>query len=133
MTVVDASVVVALMNPEEPNHHACRSWLGETVLAGQEIIAPVTILAEVGATLSRGQPDHLLARRAIELLARESLIHLKPVVLELSRLAAGLAVKHHLRGCDAIYLALAQQQETNLVTLDKKQQASGGETVRTPF
>ena len=39
----------------------------------------------------------------------------------LGDLAAGLAAKYRIRGCDAVYVALAQAQHAVLVTLDRQQ------------
>ncbi|MCP4359146.1 MAG: type II toxin-antitoxin system VapC family toxin [Chloroflexi bacterium] len=73
MSVVDASVIVAVVNPEEPFHSECRSWLGEVLLSGQKVYAPVIILAELGAALSRGQNDQNLAQRVIGFLSQETM------------------------------------------------------------
>lgn len=39
----------------------------------------------------------------------------------LGHLAAELAAQHQIRGCDAIYVALAQQRGATLITLDNQQ------------
>jgi predicted nucleic acid-binding protein len=39
--------------------------------------------------------------------------------------AAGIAVEHGIRGCDAVYVALAEQFGDVLVTLDRQQLERG--------
>jgi predicted nucleic acid-binding protein len=49
-------------------------------------------------------------------------------------LAAQLAAQHQLCGCDSIYVALAQQRGSTLITLDRQQQerVPPGVIARTP-
>ncbi len=131
MPVVDASVIVSVVNPDELHHDQCRSWLSEVLLSGRQIYAPAIILAEVGAALSRGQRDPHLAQRAILLLSQETLIQLQPLSVEFGRRTAVIAIEHKIRGCDATYVALAEQLETELVTLDNQQFERGGLVVAT--
>jgi predicted nucleic acid-binding protein len=131
MPVVDASVIVSIVNSEEPFHDQCRAWLGESLLSGQQIYAPAIILAEVGAALSRGQSDPVLAERAILLLSQETLIQLQPLSVEFGRRTAVIAIENRIRGCDAAYVALAEQLNTDLVTLDNQQFERGGMVVVT--
>jgi predicted nucleic acid-binding protein len=42
-----------------------------------------------------------------------------------------IAVDHQIRGCDAIYVALADQMKDELVTLDKQQFERGSAVVKT--
>ena len=41
--------------------------------------------------------------------------------------AASIAAEYQVRGCDAIYLALAEQMDDYLVTLDRQQLERGAE------
>ena len=49
------------------------------------------------------------------------MIELVPVTLALAEQAAVIAGDFRIRGCDAIYVALASQLEDCLVTLDQQQ------------
>lgn len=131
MPVVDASVIVSVVNPDEPYHNQCRAWLSTVLLSGEQIYAPAIILAEVGAALSRGKHDQGLAQRAISLLSQETLIQLQPLSVEFSRRTAVIAIEHQIRGCDAVYVALAEQLAAELVTLDNQQLERGGVIVVT--
>lgn len=131
MPVIDASVYVALINAKELSHDDARSWFQLAASSARPIVAPSILLAEVAAALSRGADDPALAHRVIERLARSRIIQLQPVTQTLAELAAAIAADHRMRGCDAIYLALAVQLNDTLITLDQQQLERGAGVVRT--
>lgn len=131
MPVIDASVYVTLVNAHESGHASGWAWFERTVMAGEEIVAPVILLAEVAAALSRGTGDPRLVQRVLQQLARSGLIELIPVSVPLAAQAAAIATNHGIRGCDAIYVALAEQLGDTLITLDEQQLARGGAVVST--
>ena len=55
------------------------------------------------------------------MLRRIPYFELVPVSADLGRLAAALASDHRLRGCDAVYVALARERGARLITLDRQQ------------
>jgi predicted nucleic acid-binding protein len=121
MAVIDASVYIAWIKANEADHASSWAWLGAARARREPLLAPVTLVAEVGAALSRGLGDTDLAQRAVDKLKKGSLIELVPVTLALASQAATIAVKHRIRGCDAIYVALAEQRGDTLLTLDQQQ------------
>lgn len=131
MPVVDASVIVAIVNQHETAHAPCRHWLNECLHTGQQVVAPAVILAEVGAALSRGLQNPDLAQQAISLLSQEIVVQLYPFTVELGQQVAALAIAQRIRGCDAAYVALAAHLETELVTLDRQQLERGSQVVIT--
>jgi len=131
MTVIDASVYVALINAQEAAHARTWSWFEETQLALEPLAAPVILLAETAAALSRGMGDAILAREAVEQLVRSRVIELLPVAAALARRAAIIAAEQRIRGCDAIYVALAEQLNDDLITLDRQQLERGAAVVVT--
>jgi len=48
-------------------------------------------------------------------------VQLLPVTPALASRAAGIAANHRIRGCEAIYVALADQLDDYLVTWDQQQ------------
>lgn len=125
MSVIDASVYVALLKPDEPGHADSMTWFRSAAKTELAISAPVIIAAEVASAISRGVGDRKLAQRAVEGLLNSEIIHLRPVSLELGTRAAEIAVQHKIRGCDAVYLALAESRAEELVTLDLQQLERG--------
>ena len=134
MPVIDASVYVALYLKAEHAHSVSRTWFGEAVSAHNTLFAPVVLLAEIGAALSRGagQPD--LARQAVTQLLESGLVELVTVSSELAERAAEIAIDCRIRGADAIYVALAERLDDELVTLDQQQLERAKDVVkaRTP-
>jgi predicted nucleic acid-binding protein len=129
MAVIDASVTVALVNAHEKEHASSWAWLEQARAAGESIHAPVILLAEVAAALSRGVGDPALAHRVVQQLARSELFELIPVTLARAERAATVAADHQIRGCDAVYIALADQLDEPLVTLDRQQLERGAAVV----
>ena len=121
MAVIDASVYVALINAKEKEHTSSWTWFEQAKNEQQTIAAPVILLAEVAAALSRGVGDLSLAHRVVGQLKRSRLIELVPVSLAIAEQAAVIAGDYRIRGCDAIYVALASQLEDCLITLDQQQ------------
>ena len=131
MAVVDASVYVALVNAGEREHASSWAWLQRAGVSQQPIRAPVILLAEVAAALSRGAGNPLLARRVVQQLVRANLIELIPVTQAVAERAAAIAADHRVRGCDAVYIAVAEQLGDDLITLDRQQLERGAAVVTT--
>ena len=121
MYVIDASVHVADVRPEEPHHAQAHALLARLAAQGHTVYLPLIVLAEVTAAISRGTGQPSLARRLVTILQRVPHFQLVTVDETLGQLAAELAAQHQIRGCDAVYVALAQQYGGKLVTLDRQQ------------
>lgn len=121
MPVIDASVYIALMNEHERAYVSSWAWFEQAQAAQESIIAPVILMAEVAAALSRGIGDSVLAHRVVQQLGHSEVIELLPVTLSLADHAATIAADYRIRGCDAVYVALAQQLGDSLITLDRQQ------------
>lgn len=134
MPVLDASVCVALFNSKEPGHEASRRWLEEPESGDEPVVSPAILLAEVASALGRGLGEEELARQAVGLLRTQRLVEFFPVTERLAARAAEIAAEQGIRGCDAIYVALAKQLQMELITFDRHQLERGAAVVitRTP-
>ena len=121
MYVIDASVHVADARPSEPHHLEAHALLARVAAEGWMIYLPVIVLAEVAAAISRGTGQPGLARRLTSALRRVPHFQFVSVDTALGDVAAELAARHQIRGCDAVYVALAQQHNARLITLDRQQ------------
>jgi predicted nucleic acid-binding protein len=121
MAVIDASVYIALINAHEKDHTRCWVWFERAKADQQRILAPAILLAEVAAALSRGVGNFELAHRVVGQLKHSSVIELLPVTVTLADRAATVAADHRVRGCDAVYIALADELGEHLITLDRQQ------------
>ena len=117
------SVVGRVSYPAPGAHAPCRRVRSERISG--TICAPVLLIAEVAAALSRGVGDQALAHEVVRHLARSQAVELIPVSLALAQRAAAIAADHRIRGCDAVYVALAAELEDRLVTLDQQQLERG--------
>jgi predicted nucleic acid-binding protein len=129
VAVIDASVYVALVNAQEKDHASSWAWFEQAQAAQEPIVAPVILLAEVAAALCRGIGDLRLAHRVVQQLRHSEVIELVPVTLAMAERAATIAVDHRIRGCDALYIALADQLRDRLITLDRQQLERSGAVV----
>ncbi len=131
MAVVDASVYVALINAHEEAHADAWAWLREAHSGGEEIAAPVILLTEVAAAISRGLDEPTLAWRAVRQILSRNVVELVPITTKLAERAADVAIYHRIRGADALYVALAEHRQDYLVTLDRQQLERGAAMVTT--
>jgi predicted nucleic acid-binding protein len=118
--VVDASVWVSRLVPQDVHHAATREWLEQQARSGQLFVAPVLALAEVAGAISR-RAGRRLARRAIVVLLRVPGLRLVPIDTRLGQSAARLAADLALRGADAVYVAMAHHLNLPLTTWDGEQ------------
>ena len=130
MPVADASIGVALLSRNEPHHAAARRWYDEARRGGVPLRVPAIFLAEVSAAFARGQQDPDRAAATISSIVRRGVFEIHPVSRDLAIRAADIARTVSLRGCDAIYVALARELDDVLVTLDDEQFVRGGRVVR---
>ncbi|SRR6266446_2792297 len=119
--VVDASVVVSRLVPNDVHHEATRKWLMRHVADGRLLIAPTLLLAEVAGAVARRTGKARLARRAVAAVLRLPALRLIPLDEALASAAANLAGQLRVRGADAVYIAAAAALRVPLATWDLEQ------------
>jgi predicted nucleic acid-binding protein len=115
--VLDASVAVAAVRPNEPSHAAARTRLTRLLTGVDEIAVPTIFAIEVAAALARvGWPladiEQYVAALAVRTLDSVSITAAR------SRRIRGIAIRTRLRAADAVYVWLASSRQITLVTLD---------------
>ncbi len=131
MYTLDASVFTRTIDPTEPEHGTCLALLDRLHADATPIVAPTLVLAEVAGAISRTRRDPIRARVVAATLRALPHVTFVPLDDGLAELAADLAADHRLRGADAVYVAVAQQFHTTLVTLDSEQRTRGAAAVTT--
>jgi predicted nucleic acid-binding protein len=118
---LDASVVMNAFNPAEAGHAV--SLQLQTAIQAQsiQVIVPTLLLTEVAATIGRVLGDAPRARDFAVRLSRLPYLRFASLTRPLALEAANLAADYRLRGADAVYVAVARQFGTTLVTLDEQQ------------
>jgi predicted nucleic acid-binding protein len=132
--VVDASVWVSSLMPQDVHHQASRAWLDQYLSDGRIMVAPVLLLSEVAGAVARLKGDSQSGRQAFRDLLDVPRLRLVDHDAGFGRAAAELAADLRLRGADAIYVAAARLLHIPLVTWDREQQQRAGAViaVRTP-
>ncbi len=127
--VVDASIWVSRLVPQDEFHDRCLQWLSRQRSNDVTLTSPSFLLAEVAGAISRRTRDNQLAERTVEALKGLPglrLIEMNQTVIEN---AARLAARLGLRGADAIYVAVASHLNIPLATLDEDQREKAAKVV----
>ena len=126
---VDASVFVNAFNPHEEGHADSLAMLATIQEAGDPIIVPTLLLAEVASAVARASDDGAGALQYANATAALPHLTLVSLTLTMARQAAELAATHRLRGADAVYLAAARRYATTVVSRDEEQRSRGSAVV----
>lgn len=127
--VVDASVYVADAVIGEASHAAASGFLVAAARRGVDFYLPSIAMPEVAAAVARVVGDGTLAIEATKLYRAWPRTHVVPVDAWLSERTVEVAATRRIRGCDAIYVALAQHLGITLVSLDHEQRERAPEDV----
>lgn len=114
LTVVDAGVVIAILDAEDAHHAAARVALADRVLARDGLILPASAYAEV-LVAPHGQGG--AAVQAVDAFLEALPATIEPVTPEIARIAAGLRARHgrRLRLPDALVVATAVELRADRV------------------
>ena len=121
MVVVDASVWVARLVPQDVFHQAASKWMAAQRAENTLLLSPALLLPEVAGAVSRRTNDAELAGGAVAALERLPGLRLIEMERGLVASAARLAGMLGLRGADAVYVAAAEYLNLPLCTLDDDQ------------
>jgi len=106
LTVLDAGVLIAFLDAEDPHHAAARRALANAVGRRDDLILPASAYAELMVGPHRSGPDVVAtAQAALEALA----VQIEPATKAVASAAAELRARHgrRLRLPDALVLATA--------------------------
>ena len=118
--VLDASVWVARLVPQDEFHEAVKKWMKDQRKAGTQFVSPSLMLAEVAGAVSR-RTTKSLGRKAFQDLQSLPGLRITEMDSTLMQEAAVLAAELGLRGADSVYVAVAKQLGVPLLTLDEDQ------------
>jgi predicted nucleic acid-binding protein len=121
MRVVDASVWVGRLIPQDVHYVSTRHWIEMYAARGGLLVSPMLSLAEVAGAIARRLESRELADRATEMLLQIPGLRLVPLDARLGQASARLAAELGLRGVDATYVAIADYLGVPLVTWDRQQ------------
>src|SRR5437016_4881834 len=119
--VIDCSAWVSYLESQDSNHVAARAWIDQHLLSGGFFAAPVLLVTETAAAISRSTRQSTIAQHAVNQLYSMQQMRLVPINQSLVDEATSLAINCTLRGADAYYVALAKTLGLALVTFDQEQ------------
>ena len=126
---VDASVFVNAFNPHEDGHAESLAILSAVQEAGDPIIVPTLLVAEVASAVARASDDSVGALQYANATAGLPNLTLVSLTPTMARAAAELAATHRLRAADATYVAVARRYGTTVVSRDDEQCSRGSAVV----
>ncbi len=126
---VDANVFISAASVAEAQHQVSLSFFGRASVVSASLYCPTILLPEVAAGIARPTGDVGFANRTVSSIS--SLPNLVLVELDELRadLAADAAITCRLRGADAVYVAVAQEYGTTLITWDQELLTRGAAAV----
>jgi predicted nucleic acid-binding protein len=127
--VVDASVWVSSLIPQDSYHQASRGWLDRYLDRGGIVYEPVLLLSEVAGAVARLKADSQLGQQALQDLLEVPTLRLVPHDFDFGRVAAQMAADLRLRGADVVYVTAAYLLQMPLVTWDREQQQRAGSVI----
>ena len=126
---IDANVFVSALIPSDSNFNASVDFVNRVRSLRSDVYCPTLVLPECAGAVIRPTGDLPLARRVVASL--QTLPGLQLVSLTEARAveAMEIALRLRLRGADAVYVALAQEFGTLLITWDREMLTRGAQAV----
>ncbi|WP_437998360.1 type II toxin-antitoxin system VapC family toxin [Sorangium sp. So ce185] len=122
--VLDASVAVAAVRPNEPSHAVSRARVTRILEGLDEFIVPAIFPIEVGASLARvGEPTAAVCAYVDALMSVA--IDVATIGPLRARRIRDTAIASKLRAADSAYVWLAAQEAVPLCTLDREMTQRG--------
>lgn len=113
---IDASVFVSAARPSEKLYPMSYRFLQR--VKGSKIFCPTLILSECGAAIARPTGDSALSKKLVSLIERFPGMNHVSLDLRLATRAAEIAIEYRLRGADAVYVVVAEEFNSILISWD---------------
>ncbi len=123
---VDANIFVAASKPNEPFHSACHDFFLKVAKEKGIFECPNLMLIEIAAAVARSTHSRLLSQTLLQQTLATPFLRLRGLDAKLAASSAQIAATHFLRAADAVYVAVAREAKSILITLDKEIRERGG-------
>ena len=117
---VDANIFASRYRETDENHAEAVAFFDLCEEPLVQFCAPVVLLPEVSGALSRIHGAARFGELAVTRILGLPRLKLRPIDFAFAERAARLAARFRLRGVDALYLTLAEENKSILVTRDKE-------------
>jgi predicted nucleic acid-binding protein len=118
---LDASVIVSAIIPGEPHHDTSRKLLDRLLEMENPFFEPTLLLPEMAGALRRGLPSDRKIHELLDTVMKISMVTWVSLSTSFAVEASDLAARIGLRGADAVYVTVARQYSSVLVTEDRLQ------------
>jgi len=134
MLTVDANVFVSASSLGDVFHTDSDDFLGRVQRSGRPLYCPSLLLPETASGIIRPTGNTIAAQVAVRSVETFPGMMLVTLTEQRAEQAAQIAISCRLRGADAIYVAVAQEFGTTLITWDAEMLTRGAQavTVMTP-
>jgi predicted nucleic acid-binding protein len=122
---IDASVFLNAFNRSERGHSESLRLLAAIEKAGDPVIVPALVVAEIASAIARTTSDRDAALMYASATASLPHVTLVPITAAVAMDTADIAATYRLRGSDASYVAVAEKYATTLVSLDQEHLRKG--------
>ena len=122
---IDASVFVSAAMPSEAQFDDSNLFLDHIRLHPQVLQCPMLLLPEVAASLARRTDNAEVGQNSIYWVTQFPTMSLLMLDMVRTLQASQIAAMYRLRGADAIYVAIAQEFGTTLITWDREMLTRG--------
>jgi len=129
MIVIDATVWISRILVEDIFHTISRTWMRAQSAQGHLLVVPSLFFAEVGGVVARRTGSTAMGMETIQRIARVPALRVIPINRNLGVDSGKLAAQLHLRGADAVYVALARRLNIPLATWDQELLQRAGQVV----
>ena len=135
MYCLDASVITNSFIIREEFHEFSKKLMDKIREKDISVVLPEIVLPEVASAIGRGVNNEKIALAFVETMRKIPNFTFIPIDRELSLLSSRFAAENRLRGCDAVYVAVAYLFDAKLITLDRqqKERANGLIEAMTPM
>lgn len=117
---LDANLFIARFRQEDAVHQQALDFFEECERKLIQFFAPIILLGEVAGALSRIRHDPKFGELAITRILALPRLRLRQIDSDFAEDAARIAARHELRSVDALYLALAKETKSTLVSWDRE-------------
>lgn len=132
MVVVDASVWVSQFITQDVHYEASKNWITQFVKENGTLVEPNFLLLEVAASIARQRVTDIEAKKiVIDMKESSDIIKFMALNARLLQTAIDVAADLQLRAGDAIYVAVAYQRNTPLISWDKEQLQKASRLIQT--
>ncbi len=116
MLTVDANVFVSANSSSEIQYEASVAFFSHTLQKLLLVQCPSLVVPETAAAMLRSTNNIILARSIAASINQLQSLSIVPLTENRATQAAEIAISYRLRGANAVYVAIAQEFGTTLIT-----------------